>query len=224
MANLSTPWGNNFVRSRSAAGPAARGGGQRSAPPNEPGGEAEPKDEGDVDGELDLGEPVIDESLLPELDTEDAEALRDRQSYDDLLDHRWLERAAEEELEDEPVSVEDAGVTIDLDEEGREDDAQVVDLDVGGLLTELPDENTDLDTDERSENGFAFSVSIELLSPGGDTDADDREVGDDELFPVFDDLTELDRRGPATHDDVGDDDPRAERAPDEGPSEHAGDD
>lgn len=141
--------------------------------------------------ELELDDPVIDEAALPELDTEDAEAIQRDSGYDDLLDRGWLERTAEEDWDDERSVVDDIGLTIELDSPAGDDDgAQVVDLDVGSLLTSLPSDGTELDLEpglaqERGELGIG--VLRDVLLPEDEDEQDDREVGDDARFPVFDD-------------------------------------
>lgn len=141
--------------------------------------------------DLELDDPTIDEAALPDLDTEDAELPLRESGYDDLLDRGWLERAAEEEWDDERSPVDEIGLTIELDSPAGDDDgAQVVDLDVGSLLTSLPSEGTELDLEpgpaqERGELGVG--VLHDMLLPEDEDEQDDREVGDDSRFPVFDD-------------------------------------
>ena len=108
------------------------------------------QDEGELDhDELELDDPIIDEGAFPELDMEDAEAPVREPGYDDLIDRSWLERGADEDWDDERSTVDDVGLTIELDSPASEDDgAQVVDLDVGSLLTSLPSDGTELDIEQ----------------------------------------------------------------------------
>lgn len=164
------------------------------------------------DEELELDDPVIDEAALPSLDTDDPEAGASEAGYEDLLDHHWLERGSEDDLDDERTALDDIGLTIDLDSARDEDDgAQVVDLDVGSLLTSLPSEGTELDLEpgpllERGDATLGVGVLRDVLLPEDDDDErDDREVGDDERFPVFDDA-ERQPRGSDDDSEIGPDD------------------
>jgi hypothetical protein len=158
----------------------------------------------EASAELELDDPTIDEAGLPQLDTDDPEALVHESEHDDLLDRGWLERAADDDLEDD-ATVEDIGLTIDLDGPATDDEgAQFLDLDVGSLLTSLPGggDGVELDLEPGDREGVAVGTLRELLLPDGDTDSDDREIGDDDRFPAFDD-------GPAIaprplHDDDAD--------------------
>jgi hypothetical protein len=146
--------------------------------------------------DLELDDPTIDEAGLPALDMEDAEALAQDHRYEDLLDHRWLERGADAEEEDEDRSIEEVGLTIDIDDLADEEDgAQVVDLDVGSLLTSLPSEGTELDLDPgplHGDGSLALGALRDMLLPDDQAvDSDDREVGDDERFPAFDDSSDI---------------------------------
>jgi hypothetical protein len=148
------------------------------------------------DAELELDDPIIDEAALPELDTGDAEAGLGEPGYEDLIDHGWLERAANEAGDDaENSPLEDIGLTIELDAApDDEDGAEVVDLDVGSLLTSLPSEGTELDLEgpgqERGDALLGVGALHDVLLPEDDDEHDDREVGDDDRFPVFDDDAE----------------------------------
>lgn len=162
--------------------------------------------------ELELDDPIIDEAALPELDTEDPEGgLRDP-GFDDLLDRGWLERAADDEWDDEHAPVEGIGLTIDLDSAPDEDDgAQVVDLDVGSLLTSLPSEGTELDLEtgllsERSDAPLGLGALRDVLLPEDDDEHDDREVGDDDRFPVFEPGAERHPRPSDDESEIGPDD------------------
>jgi hypothetical protein len=162
--------------------------------------------------ELELDDPIIDEAALPELDTEDAEAGLREPGFDDLIDRRWLERAADEDWDDERSPVDDIGLTIELDSAPDEDDgAQVVDLDVGSLLTSLPSEGTELDLEpglmqERGDAPLGIGALRDVLLPDDDDEHDDREVGDDERFPVFDEHAERQPRGSDDESEIGPDD------------------
>jgi hypothetical protein len=162
--------------------------------------------------ELELDDPIIDEAALPELDTEDAEAGLREPGFDDLIDRRWLERVADEDSDDERSVVDDIGLTIDLDSAPDEEDgAQVVDLDVGSLLTSLPSEGTELDLEpgplqERGDSPIGIGALRDVLLPEDDDEHDDREVGDDERFPVFDEHAERQPRGTDDESEIGPDD------------------
>jgi hypothetical protein len=163
-----------------------------------------PSDDDELE-ELEIGDVSIDEAELPQLDTDDPEALGQDAAFEDLIDHGWLERAAEEELDEEGGRLDDIGLTIDLDgPTAEEDGAQVVDLDVGSLLVPLPEAGeAELELEpvarERSETGsIGIGALRDLLLPesGEDDDSvderpDDREVGDDDHFPVFDDARDI---------------------------------
>lgn len=161
--------------------------------------------------ELELDDPVIDEAALPELDTEDAEAGLREPGFDDLIDQGWLERTAEDDPDDERSVVDDIGLTIDLDSAPDEEEgAQVVDLDVGSLLTSLPLEGTELDLEgplhDRGDAPIGIGVLRDVLLPDDDDGHDDREVGDDSRFPVFDDHAERPPRGSDDESEIGPDD------------------
>jgi hypothetical protein len=121
--------------------------------------------------------------------------------YGDLLDARWLERGTEDlDPEDDLV---DVGLTIDLDDGETSDEvAQVTELDVGTLLTSLPDQEdaagvTALDEAEHAEREHVErSVGVgalhDLLLPeerSGRRREDDEAIGNDDSFPVFDGLS-----------------------------------
>jgi hypothetical protein len=143
--------------------------------------------------DLELDDPTIDEAELPRLDTDDAEAIGQEPGYDDLLDRRWLERAADDGVDEEDDGLDGFGLTIDLDgPDADEDGAQVLDLDVGSLLTALPSDGTELDLEpfghERSDVAMGVGVLRDMLLPDSDDEGrDDSEVGDDDRFPAFDD-------------------------------------
>jgi hypothetical protein len=167
---------------------------------------AAPTEDDAIDG-LEFDDPTIDELELPELDTEDAEALGHEQNYDDLIDRGWLERTADDaEPEDERDALNDIGLTIELDGPDLEEEgAQVLDLDVGSLLTPLPGDATELDLEpfghERGDAGTGIGILREMLLPDSEEGGhDDREVGDDHRFPVFDDPSDIVPR-PSVDDD-----------------------
>jgi hypothetical protein len=164
------------------------------------------EEEEEEGAELELDDPTIDEAGLPELDMEDAEALGQDRRYEDLLDHRWLEQRADGDEEDEDRgSIEELGLTIDLDDlEADEEGAEVLDLDVGSLLTSLPSDGTELDLDPGPTHGdFALAALREMLLPEEQAvDSDDREVGDDDRFPAFEDSSDIAPR--PVHDEEAD--------------------
>jgi hypothetical protein len=168
-----------------------------------------PTDDDGIDG-LELDDPTIDESELPELDQEDAEAVGHEQNYDDLIDRGWLERSAEDaEVEDERDALSDIGLTIELDDpDAAEDGAEVVDLDVGSLLTALPSDVTELDLEplgqERGDAATGIGLLRDMLLPDSEEGGhDDLDVGDDERFPAFDDAADITPRPLLEDDDVG---------------------
>jgi hypothetical protein len=143
-------------------------------------------------------EPAEEEEIdlpdvLPELDLDDADVLLgDGSDYGDWLGGAWLERSAEDvELDDERAGFLDVGLTLDLNESDADEElAQLLDLDVGELLTSLPIEVTELDLDALALQDGAFGVSglRVLRTPDGNAwDGSDEELGDDERFPAFDD-------------------------------------
>lgn len=163
-------------------------------------------DDDAIDG-LELDDPTIDELHLPELDMEDAEAVGHEQSYDDLIDRGWLERKADDgDAEDERDALNDIGLTIDLDDlDVEEEGAQIVDLDVGSLLTALPSDGTELDLEPHGhERGDATTGILHgMLLPESEGGHDDREVGDDDRFPVFDDPSDIAPRPSLDDDELG---------------------
>lgn len=140
--------------------------------------------------ELELDDISIDEAKLPQLDTEDPEASALEHAHDDLLDRRWLERPAEDEDDEERSVLDSLGVTIELNASGAEDEAEVVDLDIGELLEPLSPDGTDTEPligHERGDGVFGITVLQDILLPESDDEHDDRDVGDDDRFPAFDD-------------------------------------
>jgi hypothetical protein len=167
-----------------------------------------PTDDDAIDG-LEFDDPTIDEIELPELDTDDAEALGHEQNYDDLIDRGWLERTADDaELEDDRDALSDIGLTIELDGPDVDDEgAQVLDLDVGSLLTSLPGDGTELDLEpfgqERGDAATGIGILRGMLLPDSEEGGhDDREVGDDARFPVFDDASHIEPRPSLDDDDA----------------------
>jgi hypothetical protein len=160
--------------------------------------------------ELELDDPTIDEAALPHLDIDDPEALGQEPGYEDLLDRALLERAADDDLEDDGAGLEDIGLTIDLDGPAADEDgARIVDLDVGSLLTALPAEASELELDllghERGDAAMGVGVLRGMLLPESDEDGlDDGVVGDDERFPAFDDAADIVPR-PGLDEDISPD-------------------
>jgi hypothetical protein len=129
--------------------------------------------------------------------------------YGDLLDTDWLERTGDvEEVEDAEVGLAEVGFTLDLNgPDDGEELAQIVDLDVGSLLTSLPEDEMDLDGSVRESgadgNLGLGGLSDELLLPE-DVPAGERAdevVGDDDRFPAFDDSLAVNPRSPAQDSD-----------------------
>jgi hypothetical protein len=155
----------------------------------------DPAEEEESD-DLELGDPEIDEAELPALDEEDAEALGQEHRYEDLIDRRWLEQGADDhDDDDDRSSLEEEGLTIDLDELASEEDgAQIVDLDVGSLLTPLPSDGVELELDAGpalDRGGLALGALHDMLLPEDEgADRDDHDVGVDDRFPVFDDSSD----------------------------------
>jgi hypothetical protein len=176
--------------------------------------------EDDESIELELGDPRIDEAELPELDLEDAEALGQEHQYEDLIDRRWLEQGADDDNEDDRSSIEEVGLTIDLDElTSEEDGAQIVDLDVGSLLTPLPPDGVELELDPgpaHDRGALALGALRDMLLPEEDGgERDEHDVGDDDRFPVFDDSS--DSVSSAIPPRPANDDADAEAGPDDLP-------
>lgn len=179
-------------------------------------------DDGTRDGEegeeIEVPEAELDEADLPALDTDDPEApLHEGMDYHDLLDGGWLERSAEGPDPEEGAAYIDVGLTIELNgPDTGEDLAQVVDLDVGSLLTLLPGEASESDIElsrdlGQSDGSFALNALSDMLLPeDGPTRREhaDEEVGDDERFPAFEDSLIVTRQRPAPEEGegAGDDD------------------
>jgi hypothetical protein len=177
---------------------------------------AGPSPADDDQADIDFDDPTIDEALLPPMDLDDPELLGRDAGYDDLLDRKWLERTADDEEDEDGVVVEPVGFTIELNGPSVDDDAQVVDLDVGSLLTSLPGEGTELELDSRNDSlrgvgdgSLTAGVLRDMLLPDTDEDdMDDGEIGDDDRFPAFDDASDIGPRpGREDTDDSSDNDP-----------------
>ncbi len=154
----------------------------------------EPADDSDeLDEEAQL---PMDAGLRPFESDEPTEAeLFEREpEYGDLIDSGWIDRAARiEELDDDRTNSLDVGLTLDLGGSDEDDElGQMVDLDVGALLTPLP-RDTDGERDAARDLGstepsFAIGALRELLLPDPSDDEDEQEQEiDDERFPAFDD-------------------------------------
>jgi hypothetical protein len=108
--------------------------------------------------------------------------------YGDLLDEQWLERGTDALDPDDDLV--DIGLTIDMSDSGKLDEAQGLELDVGALLTSLPaPDAVDFgDAPEREEGAVGIGALQELLLPEeqGTRREDDEDAGLDEHFPAFD--------------------------------------
>jgi hypothetical protein len=180
---------------------------------------------------LEVPEAELDEADLPPLDMDDPEApLHEGMDYRDLLDGGWLERSADgADLEEDGAAYLDVGLTIELNGPDSSDElAQVLDLDVGSLLTLLPGEamlpgeavlpggafepDGDVSRDlGQSDGSFALNALSDMLLPEDVSERRehaDEEVGDDERFPAFEDSLIVTRQRPAPEEGegVGDDD------------------
>lgn len=178
------------------------------------------RDGEEEDGEIEIPEAELDEADLPALDTDDPETpLLEGMDYRDLLDGGWLARGGDApDAEEDGSAYIDVGLTIELNgPDTAEELAQVVDLDVGSLLTSLPAEAIEGDVDASRELGhsdgsFALNALRGLLLSEDVLErrehADD-EVGDDERFPAFEDSLIVTRQRPTPEEGegVGDDDP-----------------
>lgn len=181
---------------------------------------ADETDEGEDGGELEVPEAELDEADLPALDMDDPEApLHEGMDHRDLLDGGWLERRDDDsaDREEEGAAYIDVGLTIELNgPETGEELAQVVELDVGSLLTLLPGEPLDSDVDVSRELGhsdgsFALNALSDMLLPEHAAEHHERaedEVGDDERFPAFEDSLIVTRQRPTPEEGegVGEDD------------------
>jgi hypothetical protein len=161
----------------------------------------------DADEEGDIQLPEVD---LPAVDAEDAEALlEDMPNYADLLeadllkadlfDDNLLEQTIELGEADNDGSAIDEGLTLDLNgPEALDELVQVVDLDVGSLLTLLPQDSAQLDPDAlgrelgAAESPLAVGALRDILLPeaaaNAELDGSDEGGWDDERFPAFEGL------------------------------------
>ena len=175
--------------------------------------------DGDVEDDIQLPAALGRASL-------EDDALEDEPEYDDLLDKRWIDGVATvEEQDDEQGHSIDVGVTLDLSLDDADDVGQVVDLDVGPLLTSWPGE-AGLPTDGETERDAARDLGLHdasfgvgalhdlLLPDASDSESADEEVGDDERFPAFDETpvpasSRPDAADASDHEDIPRDDARA---------------
>jgi hypothetical protein len=154
--------------------------------------------------------PVDASDAILSRDDED-EAPAGDPEYSDLLDTEWLERMADARERDDDLV--DVGLTLDLTDRDEADElAQVLDLDVGILLTSLPahvsrDGSPDGVEPERELGDGSLSVGAlrDLLLPEEhavrERAEDDEEVGDDGRFPAFESSIEQGPRAPGADDD-----------------------
>jgi hypothetical protein len=186
-----------------------------------------PEDNGPQDADED-GDIQLPETDLPEVDAEDAEALlEDMPNYADLLeadlleadllDDKLLEQTIElGEVDNDRSSALDVGLTLDLNgPETLEELVQVVDLDVGSLLTLLPQEDSQLDPDALgrdlgpSESPLAVGALRDILLPeaggSGELDGSDDGVWDDQRFPAFEGSPGVRPEGDEEDDNLPDD-------------------
>lgn len=163
-------------------------------------------DDDELELDLDFDDVKIDEARLPALDIDAFDEPGRDQTYDDLLDRRWLDGTVDDDEDEDQSALDGLGVTIELNDSGVEDDAEVVDLDIGALLTPLPADDAELDASrarghERDDGGFASAALEDMLLPDDDEQHDDAEVGDDDRFPAFEDGTPVYR--PLLEDELG---------------------
>lgn len=155
-------------------------------------------------------------SAGPSAETDDDDPPAGSVAHEDLLDTDWLQRADEDIGGDEDGV--DVGMTLDLDTDDDADElAQILDLDVGPLLTSLlpsafgneafGNEGVDMTFEaagrEPHDAGFGLGALREHLLPERTLDParageapeqnaaerGDDEVGDDERFPVFEEVS-----------------------------------
>jgi hypothetical protein len=139
---------------------------------------------------MDAGLRPFDSDELSE-----AELFEREPDYGDLIDSGWIDRAARiEELDDDRSNSLDVGLTLDLSGSAEDEElGQMVDLDVGALLTPLPreaDGERDAARDVGStDTSFAIGALRELLLPDeSDAEIEQEQELDDERFPAFDDV------------------------------------
>jgi hypothetical protein len=163
---------------------------------------------------IEIPEAELDEADLPALDMDDPEApLHEGMDYRDLLDGGRLERGTDSpDAEEEGAAYMDVGLTIELDgPDTSEELAQVMDLDVGSLLTLLAGEAIESDTEVsrelgQSDGSFALNALSDMLLPEvapERRDHADEEVGDDERFPAFEDSLIVTRQRPTPEEGEG---------------------
>jgi len=194
------------------AAPAGRGLGAGASRCTSPDADPEEIEGDEPEPELELDDVTIDEAELPPLDMDDPETVTHDYGHDDLLDRGWLERTVEDDADDERARRDDFGLTIELgDVEDEDDPVQVLELDVGSLLTPLPADGTELDLDLGAgldrDGALGIGVLHDMLLPEEDDGGvDDHEIGDDERFPVFDDSSDIEpRRAPDDAEEVPED-------------------
>src|SRR5687768_13134461 len=115
------------------------------------------------------------------VDTDDEdEAPTGKPEYGDLLDADWLERVADARVRDDDLI--DVGLTLDLDDRDDGDElAQVMDLDVGILLTSLP-LPVSREGGGSSELNAGDGASPDSVTPDSVTpDGTERELGEGSL-------------------------------------------
>jgi hypothetical protein len=150
---------------------------------------------------------------LPELDLDDPDVLMGEGSdYSEWLDTDRLAWSAQDaEVDDELTGYIDVGLTLDLDgADSGEELVQLMDLDVGALLTSLPLESTELDLDALAEFSGTFGVGAlrDLLLPegagGSEFDELPGDMDDEERFPVFEESAIVLPRAPRAHESDAD--------------------
>jgi len=171
--------------------PLVHAGDRRRLEPDEPANDAEEVLDEHIQLPLDGGGPQLDAEALKEAELLDREPEFHDPDYEDLLDSGWIDRAAYiEELDDDRGNSLDVGVTLDLNDSDQDEElGQMVDLDVGALLTPLPKE-TESERDATRDSpdpSFAIGALRDLLLPDeSDAEVQDGERVDDERFPAFD--------------------------------------
>jgi hypothetical protein len=152
----------------------------------------------------------VSDATLSREDEEEAPA--GDPEYSDLLDTDWLERMADARERDDDLV--DVGLTLDVaDRDDADELAQVLDLDVGVLLTSLPSPvsrnagSAEGAEPERELGDGSLSVGAlrDVLLPEEravrERAEDDDEVGDDGRFPAFESSSEQRPRVPGNEDD-----------------------
>jgi len=147
----------------------------------------------------------------PSVETDDDDPPGGSVDHGDLLDADWLQRQDEDITGEDDVV--DVALTLDLDADDDADElAQILDLDVGPLLTSLlpsalasegVDATFELIPREPNDAAFGLGALREHLLPEGTveparigeaqldegSERGDDEVGDDERFPVFEEAS-----------------------------------